>query len=99
MLKFFYGMMELMAKDKPHYGRVRIKDLPNTRRGKHFDLLNRILEDLENVPSGSAVSVPLKDTGGIGLASLRSAVNRATRAKGLRVETQSDPQYFYVWKA
>lgn len=91
--------MELMAKDKPHYGRVRIKDLPNTRRGKHFDLLNRILEDLENVPSGSAVSVPLKDTGGIGLASLRSAVNRATRAKGLRVETQSDPQYFYVWKA
>lgn len=91
--------MELMAKDKPHYGRVRIKDLPNTRRGKHFDLINRILEDLENVPSGSAVSVPLKDTGGIGLASLRSAVNRATRAKGLRVETQSDPQYFYVWKA
>jgi hypothetical protein len=91
--------MDLMTKEKSHYGRVRIKDLPNTRRGKHFDLLKRILEDLENVPSGSAVSVPLKDTGGIGLASLRSAVNRATRAKGLNVETQSDHEFFYVWKA
>jgi hypothetical protein len=91
-------LWNFMAKDKLHYGRVRIKDLPNTRRGKHFDLLNKILEDLVNVPSSSAVSVPLKDTGGIGLANLRSAVNRATRAKGLRVETQSDQQYFYVWE-
>jgi hypothetical protein len=87
-----------MAKGGPHYGRVRIKDLPNTRRGKHFDLLNRILEDLNNVPSGSAVSVPLKDTGGIGLANLRSAVNRTARGKGLKIETQSDDKYFYVWK-
>lgn len=87
-----------MAKGGTHYGRVRIKDLPNTRRGKHFDLLNRILEDLENVPSDLAVSVPLKDTGGIGLANLRAAVNRATHAKGLKVETQSDEKFFYVWK-
>jgi hypothetical protein len=87
-----------MAKDRPHYGRVRIKDLPNTRRGKHFDLLNKIMEDLSTVPSGEAVSVPLKDTGGIGLANLRAAVNRATRAKGLKVETQSDEKHFYVWR-
>jgi hypothetical protein len=90
--------MDWMAKDEPHYGRVRIKDLPHTRRGKHFDLLNKILDDLNILPSGSAVSVPLKDTGGIGLANLRSAVNRATRAKGLTVETQSDEKCFYVWK-
>jgi hypothetical protein len=57
------------------------------------------MEDLENVPSGLAVSIPLKDTGGIGLANLRAAVNRATRAKGLKVETQSDEKFFYVWKA
>lgn len=88
-----------MAKDRPHYGRVRIKDLPNTRRGKHFDLLNKILEDLNILPSGSAVSIPLKETGDIGLANLRSAVNRTTRAKGLKVETQSDQEFFYVWKA
>ena len=88
-----------MAKDEPHYGRVRIKDLPNTRRGKHFDLLNKILGDLSILPSGSAITVPLKDIGDIGLANLRSAVNRATRATGLKVETQSDQEYFYVWKA
>jgi len=88
-----------MAKDQPNYGRVRIKDLPNTRRGKHFDLLNKILDDLNILPSGSAVSIPLKEIGDIGLANLRSAVNRVTRANGLRVETQSDREFFYVWKA
>lgn len=88
-----------MPKDGPHYGRIRIKDIPNTRRGKHFDLLNKILDDLNILPSGSAVRIALKDTGDIGRANLRSAVNRATRAKGLKVETQSDQEFFYVWKA
>jgi hypothetical protein len=88
-----------MKKDGNHFGRVRVKDIPTGRRGKHFDILNKILEDLADAPGGSAVKVPLKDTGGVGLANLRSAVNRATRAKGLQVETQSDEQYFYVWKS
>jgi hypothetical protein len=88
-----------MKKDGDNFGRVRVKDIPTGRRGKHFDLLNKIMEDLADTPGGSAVRVPLKDTGGVGLANLRSAVNRATRAKGLQVETQSDEQYFYVWKS
>lgn len=88
-----------MRKDGPYFGRVRVKDLPNSRRGKHFDLLRKIMEDLANAPSGSAVRVPLEETGGAGLANLRSAVNRVTRARGLKVETQSDEKYFYVWKS
>jgi hypothetical protein len=92
-------MISFMGKDGSHFGRVRVKDLPNSRRGKHFELLRKILEDLKNAPSGSAVRVPLAETGGAGLANLRSAVNRATKAKGLKVETQSDEKYFYVWKS
>lgn len=87
-----------MRKEGPHFSSVRVKDLPNGRRGKHFDLLRKILEDLTNAPSGSAVRVPLEEAGG-SLANLRSAVNRATRASGLKVETQSDEKYFYVWKS
>ena len=99
MLNNSYGMIYCMGKDGPHFGRVRVKDLPNGRRGKHFDLLRKILEDLTNAPTGSAVRVPLAETGGAGLANLRSAVNRATKAKGLKVETQSDEKYFYIWKS
>ncbi len=99
MLKMSYGMIVPVKKDGSNFGRVRVKDLPNGRRGKHFDLLSKILEDLTNVPPGSAVKVPLEETGGIGLANLRSAVNRSTRANGLKVETQSDEKYFYVWKS
>ena len=92
-------MIGTVGKDGPHFSRVRVKDIPNGRRGKHFDLLNKILDDLTNAPSGSAVRVPLEETGGASLANLRSAVNRTTRAKGLKVETQSDEKYFYVWKS
>ena len=92
-------MMVSVKKDSAHFGSVRVKDLPRGRRGKHFDLLGKILDDLSHAPSGSAVKVPLEDTGGVGLANLRSAVNRTTRAKGLKIETQSDEKYFYVWKS
>ena len=92
-------MIQSMRKDGPHFGRVRVKDLPNSRRGKHFEFLRKILEDLTNAPPGSAVRVPLEETGGTSLANLRSAVNRDTRAKGLKIETQSDEKYFYVWKS
>jgi hypothetical protein len=98
-VKVLYGIIDIMAKEEPNYGRIRIKDLPNTRRGKHFDLLNKILSDLGSLPSGSAITIPMKEIEGIGVANLRSAVNRTTRAKGLKVETQSDQDFFYVWKA
>lgn len=92
-------MIILVIKDGPHFGRVRVKDLPNSRRGKHFDLLRKVMEDLGNTPAGAAVSIPLEDIGGIGLANLRSAVNRTARTQGLKIETQSDEKYFYVWKS
>jgi hypothetical protein len=98
MLKIVYGIIVLVKKEGTHFERVRVMDLPNSRRGKHFALRGKIMEDLANTPSGTAVMVPLENIGGVGLANLRSAVNRAARARGLKIETQSDEKYLYVWK-
>jgi hypothetical protein len=48
---------------------------------------------------GSALEIPLADVGGVGLATLRSAVHRAATSSGLQIETVADDGKFYVWKA
>ena len=73
------------------------KDVPEGRNGKHHDIVKRILADLREVgTSGGALKVPLSDLNG-GKEKVRSALNRATRKRGLNVATASDDTYLYVW--
>jgi len=83
----------------PKYERVILADLRRTRRGKHHELLGGIFGDLESLPVGSAIKIPLTDVDGTTLANLRSAVHRASTSKGLSIETLSDEENFYIWKA
>jgi hypothetical protein len=80
------------------YRRVEITDLNKGRRGKHHELVQGILKELELAAPGSALEVPLAEVGGIGLANLRSAVHRASATQGLAIETLADDKNFYVWK-
>ena len=82
----------------PVYKRVPVSTLKKRRRGKHHDLMGGILLELETLPESSAIQIPVKEIGGISLSNLRSAVHRATLARGLQVETASDPEHLYVWK-
>jgi hypothetical protein len=89
------------ASDKPpelKYRQVKINGLDKTRRGKHYDLVLGILEQLRTLPPGSAMEIPLADVGGIGLANLRSAVHRASTSHALEIETLADEKNFYVWR-
>lgn len=80
------------------YDRVVLADIRRSRRGKHHDLVEGIFQDLETLPSGSAMKIPLKNVDGITLANLRSAVHRASTAKGLTIQTLSDDDNFYIWQ-
>lgn len=75
-----------------------VSSLDRGRRGKHFDLVQGIVKELESVEPGSALEIPLDDVNGIGLANLRSAVHRGAAAAGLAIETLADEKNFYVWK-
>jgi len=89
------------ASDKPpalKYRQVKISGLDKTRRGKHYDLVFGILQQLRTLPPGSAMEIPLADVGGIGLANLRSAVHRASTSHALEIETLADEKNFYVWR-
>jgi len=88
------------AKQPPlKYRRVELASLRKGRRGKHHDIVEGILAELEGVQPGSALEIPLADVDGIGLANLRSAVHRATNSAGLSIQTLADEKNFYVWKA
>lgn len=80
------------------YSRVILADIRRTRRGKHHDLLGGIFEDMESLPTGSAMKIPLSEVDGTTLANLRSAVHRASVSRGLGVETLSDEENLYIWK-
>jgi hypothetical protein len=79
------------------YRQVALSSLRKSRRGKHHDLVKGILEELETVPAGSALEIPL-DGAAIGLANLRSAVHRGASANGIEIETLADEKNFYVFK-
>jgi hypothetical protein len=81
------------------YDRVIVADLHRGRRGKHHDLVDGIFQDLESLPEGSAIKIPLDQIDGITLANLRSAVHRASLSRNLGTETLSDQNSFYIWKA
>jgi hypothetical protein len=81
-----------------NYDRVVLANVRRNRRGKHHDLIQGIFQDLETLPVGSAIRLPLSGVDGITLANLRSAVHRASVARDLRVETLSDEENFYIWK-
>lgn len=72
-------------------------DVPKGRDGKHKRIITRLLSDIEQLASGSALKVPLAALPD-SKENIRSALNRATNQKGINVSTSSDSQFLYVWR-
>ena len=71
-------------------------DVPQGRNGKHKAIVTKILSDLDQVPKGIALKVPLAELTHT-KEQVRSALNRATRKGGRNVATASDGVFLYVW--
>ena len=71
-------------------------DVPQGRKGKHKQIVTKILSDLDQVPKGVALKVPLAQLTE-SKEKVRSALNRATRKSGRSVATASDGTFLYVW--
>ena len=80
------------------YRQVAVSGLDKRRRGKHHDLIQKVVEEFKALPEGAALEIPLADVGGIGLANLRSAVHRAATSHALEIETLADEKNLFVWK-
>ena len=75
---------------------MRQADVPQGRRGKHNEIVQQILSDLDQLGDGAALKIPL-DGLAAGKEKVRSALNRATRKTHQVVVTASDDTFLYVW--
>jgi DNA helicase TIP49 (TBP-interacting protein) len=71
-------------------------EVPQGRNGKHKQIVTRILSDLDQVQTGTALKVPLAELAE-SKEKVRSALNRATRKSGRQVATATDAKFLYVW--
>jgi hypothetical protein len=71
-------------------------DVPQGRNGKHKQIVTKILADLDQLPQGAALKVPLAELAE-GKENVRSALNRAIHKGGRNVATASDADFLYVW--
>ena len=71
-------------------------DVPQGRNGKHKQIVTQILSDLDQLPAGVALKVPLAELEA-SKENVRSALNRAIHKGNRNVATASDADFLYVW--
>jgi hypothetical protein len=86
------------ARPVAHFKTVAQLDVPNSRNGKHKEIVTLILRDLDQLKAGTAIKVPLADLGD-SKENVRSALNRATRKSNRNVATATDESFLYVWNS
>ena len=84
------------AKPPMNFKAMLQKDVPQGRNGKHKAIVTKILSDLDQIQKGVALKVPLEHLAE-SKENVRSALNRATRKRGIDVATASDDTFLYVW--
>jgi hypothetical protein len=76
---------------------IQQSDVPKGRDGKHKQAVTQLLAAIERLKIGSALKVPLTELPD-SKENIRSALNRATRQRGIEVATSSDAHFLYIWK-
>jgi hypothetical protein len=71
-------------------------DVPQGRNGKHKAIVSKILSDLDQLPPGIALKVPLTELPD-SKENVRAALNRAIHKTSRSVATASDATFLYVW--
>ena len=83
---------------KSHYPSINRSAVPNTRKGKHRELVSNIIEDLQRLAGKQALRIPRSAFGSAKLEHIRAALSRASLQANVNVATSTDDEFFYVWR-
>jgi hypothetical protein len=89
-------MSPQIKKASMNFSTMQQADVPQGRNGKHKQIVTKILADLDQLPQGAALRVPLAELAE-SKENVRSALNRAIHKGGRNVATASDADFLYVW--
>jgi len=90
--------LETKPKKRVHFKSTDRANVPTGRNGKHKTIVVAILEDLDDLPQGQSLKIPLAELPDTKV-NIRSALNRATRKSGRNVATAADDKFLYVWNS
>lgn len=79
------------------YESISKADVPKGRDGKHKQIVTEILSDIDLLEPDRALKIPLTELPD-SKENIRSALNRATRQRGIAISTSSDSSFLYIWK-
>lgn len=79
------------------YESINKADVPKGRDGKHKQIVTQILSDIDLLEPDRALKIPLAELPD-SKENIRSALNRATRQRGIEISTSSDSGFLYIWK-
>jgi len=89
-------MAPRIKKAAMNFNTMQQVDVPQGRNGKHKQIVTKILADLDQLPKGAALKVPLVELDE-SKENVRSALNRAIHKGSRNVATASDADFLYVW--
>ena len=90
--------MATKAKPTPmNFNSIEQGDVPTGRDGKHKHIVTQLLSDIDQLPEGRALKILLSELPDT-KENIRSALNRATRQRGIEISTSSDSEHLYIWK-
>ena len=89
-------MASRIKKAAMNFNTMQQVDVPQGRNGKHKQIVTKILADLDQLPIGAALKVPLAELAE-SKENVRSALNRAIHKGDRNVATASDDDFLYVW--
>jgi len=72
--------------------------VPRTRKSKHHNLIEQILDEVANLRSRKALKIPRTAFGSAKIENIRAALSRASAQHRVELATSSDDEYFYVWR-
>src|SRR5579864_8773584 len=87
----------LQEADSIKLERLPLSELRQGRHGKHHVIVARIAAEIEALPDGEALRIPL-DGMQVSLANLRSAISRAMTSRRVKIGTFSDGESLCVWR-
>ena len=73
--------------------------VPTSRKGKHHEIVGRILREAVNLRGKKALKIPHRALGSAKIEHVRAALTRASMKSGIQLGTTVDDDYFYVWRA
>ncbi len=90
--------MRQAKNEHQRFATINRADVPTGRKGKHNGIVHTILRDLEHLPAGQSLRIPLSELPDTKV-NIRSALNRATRKLHKAVATAADEKFLYVWNS